>query len=90
MIVKKHVEHLITVVKLDVKLTWLLNQIKHNKLLSILKTHCVATELSDNNNEMKNITDFLNIQQLIDSMSSFFWNLILISSQNVEVFLYSS
>jgi len=90
LIVKECVKHFIIVVKLNTKLTKLLSQVKHNKSLFILKIHCVATELNDDNNEMKNKNNFFNISQLINSISSFFWDLILFFSQNFEVFSHSS
>jgi len=72
LIIKEHAEHFIIIVKLNVKLTKLLNQIKHNKLLFILKTHCITTELDDDNNKTKNKNNFSVISQLINSMSLFF------------------
>jgi len=36
------------------------------------KTDCLAVELDSNNDEMKNENDFLNMQQLVDFMLSFF------------------
>jgi len=36
------------------------------------KTDCLAVEFDNNNDEMKNKNNSLNIQQLIDSMSSIF------------------
>jgi len=36
------------------------------------KTDCLVVELDSDNDEMKNENDFLNIQQLVDSMSLFF------------------
>jgi len=36
------------------------------------KTDCFAVEFNSDNDEMKNENNSLNIQQLIDSMSSFF------------------
>jgi len=61
LIVKKHAEHFITVAKLNTKLIKLFNQIKHNKLLFILKICCVATEFNDDNNETKNENNSFNI-----------------------------
>jgi len=90
LIVKKHVKHFITVARLNAKLIKLLNQIKHNKSLFILKTHCVTIKLDDDNNEMKNENNSFNISQLVNSISSFFWDSILFSSQNVEVFSHNS
>jgi len=72
LIVKEHTEHFITVVKLNVKLTKLFSQIKHNKSLFIFKICCVATELDDDNDETENENNFFNISQLINFMSSFF------------------
>jgi hypothetical protein len=86
----KNAEHSVTVVRLNLKLTWLLSQVKHNKLLFILKVYCITTELSDNNDEMKNEINFSTMLQFVNSMSSSFWNFILVSSQNIEAFLHSS
>jgi len=54
------------------------------------KIDCFVVELDNDNDEMKNKNNFFNIQQLVNFMSSFFWNLILFFSQNVKVFLHSS
>jgi len=89
LVIKEHVKHIIIVVKLNAKLTKLLNQIRHNKLLFIFKIHCVTTELNNDNNETKNLNSSL-MSQLINFISSFFWNLILFLSQNVKVFSHSS
>jgi len=89
LIIKEHAEHFITVVKLNAKLTKLFSQVKHNKLLFIFKIHCVTIKLNDDNNEMKNKNNFFNISQLVNSMSSFFWDLILFFSQNIETFSHS-
>ena len=70
-VVKECAEHSVTVVRLNAKLIRLLSQIKHNKLLFILKTHCVAIKLDDDNDETENLSFFLMLQ-LINSMSSFF------------------
>ena len=72
LIVKECVKHSITIVRFNAKLTKLLSQIKHNKLSFIFKTHCVTTELDDDNDEMKNENNSFNILQLINSMLSFF------------------
>jgi len=46
-----------------------LNQTDHH---ATEKTDCFAVELDSDNDEMKNENVSLNIQQLVDSMSSFF------------------
>ena len=65
----------------------ILDQINHHMFK---KVNCLVTELNSDNDETENEINSLNIQQLINSMFSFFWNLILFSSQNVEAFLHSS
>jgi len=72
LIVKKCVKHFTVAVKLNAKLTKLLNQIKHNKLLFILKSCCVTIKLDDDNDKIKNKNNSFNISQLVDSISSFF------------------
>jgi len=58
LILKKCAEQFAVIVKLNAKLTRLLSQVKHNKSLFIFKTHCVATELNDDNYEMKSSINF--------------------------------
>ena len=75
---------------LAAKIVWLqktLDQVNH---CTSEKTNCLVTELDSDNDEMKNENNFSDIQQLVDSMSFSFWNSVLFSSQNVEVFLHSS
>ena len=72
LIIKEHIKHFITIVRLNAKLTKLFSQIKHNKLLFILKTCCFTTELNYDDDETKNENNFSIILQLINSMSSFF------------------
>jgi len=46
-----------------------LDQVNHH---TFKKADCLVTELDSDNNEMKNEINSLNIQQLVDSISSTF------------------
>jgi len=46
-----------------------LDQVNHH---TSKKTDCLVTELDSDNDEIKNESDFLNMQQLVNSMSSSF------------------
>jgi len=65
----------------------ILDQINHHMFK---KVNCLVTELNSDNDETENEINFLNMQQLINFMSSIFWNLILFLFQNVKVFSHSS
>jgi len=68
----EYITQLETFQQLNFKILQLQKTIKQNKLKVIKKTNCVAAELDDDNNETENETDSFNIQQLINSMLSFF------------------
>ncbi len=69
----KQAEHLF---KLNVKVLCLFKTLKQNKSHAVIKVHCVASELSDDNNETeneKNSSDSSNLDFLLESMSSSFF-----------------
>ncbi len=75
---------------LAAKIVWLqktLDQVNHH---TSKKTDCLVTELNSDNDKTENENDFSDMQQLVDFMSSSFWNSVLSFSQNVEVFSHSS
>ena len=75
---------------LAAKIVWLqktLDQVNHHMSE---KADCLAAELDSDNDEIKNENDSPDMQQLVDSMSSSFWNSVLFFSQNIKVFSHSS
>jgi len=78
--------------KLNAKVLCLFKTLKQNKSHTIVKVHCVAFELSNDNNETENEENFFNsfnLDFLLKSMSfSFFIDLEPLS-QTVVVFLHS-
>ena len=78
--------------KLNAKVLHLFKTLKQNKSHAVVKVHCVAFKLSDDNNETedeKNFSDSFNLNFLLKSMSfSFFIDLEPLS-QTVVVFLHS-
>jgi len=85
----KQAEHLF---KLNAKVLCLFKTLKQNKSHTVIKVHCVASELSNDNNETedeKNSSDSFNLDSLLKSMSfSFFIDLEPLS-QTVVAFLHS-
>jgi len=85
----KQAEHLF---KLNVKILHLFKTLKQNESHTVIKVHCVASELSDDNNKTedeKNFFNSFNLDFLLKSMSfSFFIDLELFS-QTAVVFLHS-
>ncbi len=85
----KQAEHLF---KLNAKILHLFKTLKQNKSCTVVKVHCVASELSNDNNrteDEKNFSDPFNLDFLLKSMSfSFFIDLEPLS-QTVVVFLHS-
>ena len=78
--------------KLDVKVLRLFKTLKQNESCTVIKVHCVASELSNDNNETedeKNSSDSFNLDFLLESMSSSFFIDSEPSSQTVVVFLHS-
>ena len=88
-VIKECAEHFTAVVRLDVKLSHLLKQMKQNKTISTLKAHCVASELGDNNDGTENKAPPI-VSQSNDALLSSFIDFLLFFSQNVEVFSHSS
>ena len=85
----KQAEHLF---KLNVKVLCLFKTLKQNKSHTVTKVCCVASELSDDNNETedeKNSSDSSNLDFLLESMSSSFFIDSEPLSQTVVVFLHS-
>ncbi len=69
----KQAEHLF---KLNVKVLHLFKTLKQNESCAVAKVRCVASELSDDNNETEdeeNSSDPLNLDSLLKSMSSSFF-----------------
>jgi len=64
----KHVK-LVKLLSKVINLQKTLNQTNHH---ISAKINCLVAELDNNNDEMKNKIDSLNMQQLVNSMSSFF------------------
>ncbi len=85
----KQAEHLF---KLNAKVLCLFKTLKQNESHTVIKVHCVAFELSNDNNrteDEKNFSDPFNLDFLLKSMSfSFFIDLEPLS-QTVVVFLHS-
>jgi len=85
----KQTEHLF---KLNAKVLCLFKTLKQNESCAVIKVHCVASELSNDNNETddeKNFFDSPNLDFLLKSMSfSFFIDLEPLS-QTAVVFLHS-
>jgi len=85
----KQVEHLF---KLNAKVLCLFKTLKQNESCAITKVCCVASELSNDNNETedkKNSSDSSNLDFLLKSMSSSFFIDLRPLSQTVVVFLHS-
>jgi len=78
--------------KLNVKILCLFKTLKQNKSHAIVKVHCVAFKLSNDNNETENkenSSDSSNLDSLLKSMSSSFFIDLEPFSQTVVVFLHS-
>ncbi len=78
--------------KLNAKVLRLFKTLKQNESCAIIKVHCVASELSDDNNETedkKNSFNSSNLDSLLKSMSSSFFIDLRSLSQTVVVFLHS-
>ena len=88
-VIKECAEHSAAVVRLDVKLSRLLKQMKQNKTISTLKACCVASELGDDSNGTEN--KVLSIaSKSNDALLSSFIDFLLSFSQNIEAFSHSS
>ena len=75
---------------LAAKIVWLQKTLDQVNCYTSEKINCLVAELDSDNDEMKNKNNSLNIQQLVNSISSSFWNSVLFFSQNVEAFSHSS
>jgi len=85
----KQAEHLF---KLDAKVLHLFKTLKQNESHTVAKVHCVASELSNDNNETENeenSSDPSNLDSLLKSMSSSFFIDSEPSSQTVVAFSHS-
>jgi len=85
----KQAEHLF---KLDVKVLCLFKTLKQNESHTVAKVRCVASELSDDNNETEdeeNPFSSSNLDSLLKSMSSSFFIDSEPLSQTVVVFSHS-
>ncbi len=85
----KQAEHLF---KLNAKILHLFKTLKQNESHTIVKVHCVAFKLSNDNNETENKKNFFNpsnLDSLLKSMSSSFFIDLRPLSQTVVVFLHS-
>ncbi len=85
----KQAEHLF---KLNAKVLHLFKTLKQNESHAIVKVHCVASELSNDNNETENKKNFFNssnLDSLLKSMSFSFFIDLKPLSQTVVVFLHS-
>jgi len=78
--------------KLNAKVLCLFKTLKQNESHAVVKVHCVASELSNDNNETedeKNSFNSLNLDSLLKSMSFSFFIDPEPPSQTVVVFLHS-
>jgi len=85
----KQAEHLF---KLNAKVLHLFKTLKQNKSCAVIKVHCVAFKLSNDNNrteDEKNSSDPFNLDFLLKSMSFSFFIDFEPSFQTVVVFLHS-
>jgi len=85
----KQAEHLF---KLNVKVLHLFKTLKQNESYTVIKVHCVASELSNDNNETedeKNFSDSSNLDSLLKSMSSSFFIDFEFFSQTAVAFSHS-
>jgi len=85
----KQAEHLF---KLNVKVLCLFKTLKQNESHTVIKVHCVAFKLSNDNNETENEKNFfnsLNLDFLLKSMSFSFFIDSEPLSQTVVMFLHS-
>jgi len=85
----KQAEHLF---KLNAKVLRLFKTLKQNESCAVIKVHCVASELNNDNNETENeenFSDSSNLDSLLKSMSSSFFIDFEPSSQTVVVSSHS-
>jgi len=85
----KQAEHLF---KLNAKVLHLFKTLKQNKSCAVIKVHCVAFKLSNDNNRTeneKNFFDSFNLDFLLKSMSFNFFIDLESLSQTAVVFLHN-
>jgi len=85
----KQAEHLF---KLNAKVLHLFKTLKQNESCAVIKVHCVAFKLSNDNNRTENEKNFFNssnLDSLLKSMSSSFFIDFEPLSQTAVVFLHS-
>jgi len=78
--------------KLNAKVLHLFKTLKQNESYAVIKVHCVASELSNDNNrteDEENFSDSLNLDFLLKSMSFSFFIDFEPFSQTAVVFLHS-
>ena len=78
--------------KLNAKVLCLFKTLKQNKSHTVVKVHCVVSELSNDNNrteDEENFSDSSNLNSLLKSMSFSFFIDPAPLSQTVVVFLHS-
>jgi len=88
----EHVEQAEHLFKLNVKVLCLFKTLKQNESHAVTKVHCVASELSNDNNgteDEENSSDSSNLDFLLKSMSSSFFIDSEPFSQTVVAFLHS-
>ena len=88
----EHVKQAERLFKLNAKVLCLFKTLKQNKFHTVVKVHCVASELSNDNNETeneKNSFNSSNLDSLLKSMSSSFFIDSEPFSQTAVVFLHS-
>ncbi len=92
MTMNEHVKQAECLFKLDAKVLHLFKTLKQNKSCAVIKVHCVAFKLSNNNNrteDEKNSFDSFNLDSLLKSMSFSFFIDPEPFSQTAVVFLHS-
>jgi len=88
----EHVKQAERLFKLNAKVLHLFKTLKQNESHTVIKVHCVASELSDDNSgteNEENSFDSSNLDSLLKSMSSSFFIDSEPPSQTVVVFLHS-
>ncbi len=78
--------------KLNVKILHLFKTLKQNESHTVVKVHCVASELDDDNDDITDneiSSEASDLNSLLSVMSSSFFKDSEPSSQTVEVFLHS-
>ncbi len=92
MTINEHVKQAKHLFKLNAKVLRLFKTLKQNESYTIVKVHCVAFKLNNDNNETedkKNFSDSFNLDFLLKSMSFSFFIDLRPLSQTVVVFSHS-